>query len=148
MHTIKMRNNSEYCVDNQWVAPYNPFFSLKYGAHINVQVVNSVEAIKYLYKYVNKGHDKVTFTIQDDTGNERILHACRPTCIPGHVEIYIGRENQRNKQETTMSMQTMHEVLLKLQERIEFDGLDMHNNFELPRQEPQHSPFSTTFIPA
>ena len=30
-----------------------------------------------------------------------------------------------------MSMQTMHEVLLKLQERIEFDGLDMNKNFRI-----------------
>ena len=38
----------------------------------------------------------------------------------------------RNKLETTMSMQTMHEVLLKLRERTGFDGLDMHKNFGLP----------------
>ena len=41
----------------------------------------------------------------------------------------LGEEIMRSKQETTMSMQTMHEVLLKLQERIEFDGLDMKNFF-------------------
>ena len=55
-----MKNSREYCIDNKWVVPYHPFFSLKYGAHINVEVVNSVEEIKYLYKYVTKGHDKVT----------------------------------------------------------------------------------------
>ena len=38
----------------------------------------------------------------------------------------------RSKKETTMSMQTMHEVLLQLQERIEFDDLDMNKNFGLP----------------
>ena len=35
-----------------------------------------------------------------------------------------------------MSMRTMHEVLLKLQERIEFDGLDMYKNFGLPIPDP------------
>ena len=42
----------------------------------------------------------------------------------------------KSKQETTMSMQTMHEVLLQLQERIEFDGLDMNKNFGLPTPDP------------
>ena len=41
-----------------------------------------------------------------------------------------------SKKETTMSMQTMHEVLLKQQERIEFDGLDINKNFELPTPDP------------
>ena len=39
-------------------------------------------------------------------------------------------------QETTMSMQTMHEVLLQLQERIEFDGWDINRNFGLPTPDP------------
>ena len=69
-----MKNNSEYCVDNKWVVPSNPFFSIKYGAHINVEAANSVEAIKYLYKYITKGHDKVTFTVEDDTGQEVPVH--------------------------------------------------------------------------
>ena len=30
----------------------------------------------------------------------------------------------------------MHEVLLQLQERIEFDGLDMNKNFDLPTPDP------------
>ena len=42
----------------------------------------------------------------------------------------------RSKQETTMSMQTMYEVLLQLQERIEFDGLNINKNFGLPTPDP------------
>ena len=39
------------CVmDNGWVVPYNPWLSQKYDAHINVEVVASVKAVKYLYK--------------------------------------------------------------------------------------------------
>ena len=45
-------------VDNTRVAPYNPFLLLKYRTHINVEVVASISAVKYLYKYVYKGPDR------------------------------------------------------------------------------------------
>jgi hypothetical protein len=43
---------------NQWVVPYNPAFLLKYDCHINVEVCSSIKAIKYMHKYVYKGHDR------------------------------------------------------------------------------------------
>ena len=45
-------------LDNRWVVPYNPFLLLKYNAHINVEICTTVTAVKYLYKYVYKGHDR------------------------------------------------------------------------------------------
>ena len=42
------------------VSSYNPYFALKYDAHINVQIVCTVKSVKYLYKYVYKG-DKVVY---------------------------------------------------------------------------------------
>jgi hypothetical protein len=39
------------------VVPYNPYLSLLFNCHINVEVCTSVAAIKYLHKYVYKGHD-------------------------------------------------------------------------------------------
>ena len=46
-------------VDNRWVVPYNPYLLAKYVAHINVEICTSVTAVKYLYKYVYKGPDRV-----------------------------------------------------------------------------------------
>ena len=45
-------------LDNRWVVPYNPYLLLKFNAHINVEICSTVSAVKYLYKYVYKGHDR------------------------------------------------------------------------------------------
>lgn len=52
-----------FVVDNRWVVPYNPFLSQKYNAHINVEICSTVKAVKYIYKYVYKGHDKALFSL-------------------------------------------------------------------------------------
>ena len=64
--TMQMARNLGYEVpmDNRHVVPYNPYLLHKYQAHINVEWCASIRAVKYLYKYVYKGHDKATVTLQ------------------------------------------------------------------------------------
>lgn len=48
---------------NQDVVPYNPYLSARYECHINVEVCTSILAVKYLFKYVYKGHDRANVAL-------------------------------------------------------------------------------------
>ena len=40
--------------------PYNPYLLLRYNCHINVEICSRLKTVKYLYKYIYKGHDRVS----------------------------------------------------------------------------------------
>ena len=60
-------------IDNRWVVPYNPYLSLRYGCHINVEFCTSPKATKYLYKYVTKGQDRamIATVVENQDGMPR-----------------------------------------------------------------------------
>ncbi|MCH79313.1 ATP-dependent DNA helicase PIF1 [Trifolium medium] len=55
-------------LDNGNVVPYNPFLLMRYQGHINVEYCNKSNAIKYLFKYVNKGPDRSNLEITNGKG--------------------------------------------------------------------------------
>jgi hypothetical protein len=56
-------------LDNRWVVLHNVYLSTKYNAHINIEVCNNIRAVKYLFKYVYKGHDRATIEISHQSDN-------------------------------------------------------------------------------
>ncbi|XP_035544174.1 uncharacterized protein LOC118347928 [Juglans regia] len=58
--TVKVRGTD---LDNRWVVPHNPYLLAKFDCHLNVEICSTIKAVKYLYKYIYKGHDRVAFNL-------------------------------------------------------------------------------------
>ncbi len=75
--------NSSFVFDNPWVVPYNPYLTMRYQCHINVEVCSSVMDVKYIYKYVYKGHDRALAVVQSEA---RVLPTAVPQAASGGAE--------------------------------------------------------------
>jgi hypothetical protein len=51
-------------LDNYWVVPYNPYLCKKFNGHINTKASISIYGVKYLFKYIYKGHDRAMMVIE------------------------------------------------------------------------------------
>ncbi|KAL3532518.1 hypothetical protein ACH5RR_006039 [Cinchona calisaya] len=67
--SVKVRN---YYLDNRWVAPYNPYLLAMFDCHLNVEIFSTIKLVKYLYTYIYKGHDRVSFHITSEDSREDI----------------------------------------------------------------------------
>lgn len=67
----KVINQVKIDIDNRFIVPYNAFLLRYFQAHINVEICASVHSVKYLHKYVYKGHDCANIQVTTD-GN--VLH--------------------------------------------------------------------------
>ncbi|GFT78626.1 ATP-dependent DNA helicase [Trichonephila clavipes] len=86
-HTLAQKPRGgiqEILVDNSWIVPYSPLLSKIFNCHINVEFCNTVKAIKYICKYINKGSDQAIFNIRqqdnvniDPRDEMQTFRACR-----------------------------------------------------------------------
>jgi hypothetical protein len=68
----KPGTDQDVILDNCWVVPYNPFLLNKFRVYINVEICATVQAIKYIHKYVYKGYDRTTLEVRTTTENDEI----------------------------------------------------------------------------
>ena len=65
-------NFGSHDLDNSCVVPHSPYLLQKYDCHINVEACVSIKSVKYLYKYVYKGHDAANIQLQQVTDYDEI----------------------------------------------------------------------------
>ena len=61
---MPLNDHYRIMVNNTWVVPYNHWLLLKYNCHINVEICCNIKNVKYLYKYVYKGPDRVSMEVR------------------------------------------------------------------------------------
>ncbi|XP_058789100.1 uncharacterized protein LOC131663051 [Phymastichus coffea] len=84
---ITYEKTNNHIVDNSWVVPYCAILLEMFDCHINVEAVSSISAVKYLYKYIYKGHDAATVIIQDSQNGIVIEHDEICQCLDAR---YVG----------------------------------------------------------
>lgn len=57
-------------LDNIWVVPHNPKLLMMLNCHINVEICSSIKSVKYVFKYVYKGHDTAAVQVEPDGAEE------------------------------------------------------------------------------
>ncbi|XP_027120495.1 uncharacterized protein [Coffea arabica] len=67
--TVKVRGDH---LDNQWVVPYNAYLLSRFDCHMNVEICSTIQAVKYIYKYIYKGHDKILYQLSNGEANQML----------------------------------------------------------------------------
>jgi hypothetical protein len=80
-----------HCFTNQHVVPYNPYLTGKYDCHINIEVASTIFSVKYLFKYVYKGHDRSAVIFRSESN----IHSSAGR--PDDVERQAQRTLQRDE---------------------------------------------------
>ncbi|XP_058797039.1 uncharacterized protein LOC131667563 [Phymastichus coffea] len=84
---VQYERSNGHTVDNRWVVPHCRELLLLFDCHINVEIVSSIKAVKYLYKYIYKGHDTATVVIGQAENGPTIEHDECHNFIETH---YVG----------------------------------------------------------
>ena len=77
-YVMKRVNSIEMAMSNEWLILYSSFLTQKYHAHINVEVVETVQVCKYIYKYIYKDEDCIILHFDEINLNEiaEYLNGC------------------------------------------------------------------------
>ena len=68
---------------HRWAVPHNIFSAAKFNAHINVEICNQIDSLKYAYNFEFKGHDRAHVYI--GTNKEDFLNEIRNSLYAKYV---------------------------------------------------------------
>ena len=71
----KVVNQQAINIDIRWVVPHNIYLCTNCDAHINVELCSSINSIKYVHKYVYKGHDRASMSVEQQDKIKTFLDA-------------------------------------------------------------------------
>ncbi|XP_068340932.1 uncharacterized protein [Pyrus communis] len=120
---VSLNRQGNIMVDNSWVIPYNPWLLLRYDCHINVEICASIKSVKYLYKYVYKGPDRVTVEVQSDPQYDEIKQfqdarwVCAPEALWKIFKFIINRIYP-SVERMQIHLPNMHQVQFRADESI------------------------------
>jgi hypothetical protein len=67
---VEVRNSK---LDNRWVIPFNPSLLMLYNCHINIEICSSIKAVKYLYKYIYKGPNGTSYSVDKSDNCDKVV---------------------------------------------------------------------------
>jgi hypothetical protein len=67
---VEVRNSK---LDNRWVIPFNPSLLMLYNCHINVEICSNIKAVKYMYKYVYKGPNGASYSVDKSDSGDKVV---------------------------------------------------------------------------
>jgi hypothetical protein len=67
---VEVRNAK---LDNRWVVPFNPSLLMLYNCHINVEICSSIKAMKYMYKYIYRGPDGTSYSVDKSKNGDKVV---------------------------------------------------------------------------
>ena len=83
--TVKVKGVN---LDNRWVVPHNLYLCKKFDCHINVEICSSIHAVKYLFKYIYKGHDRATVALSNSITINEIQHFIDTRYVSAHESVW------------------------------------------------------------
>ncbi|UYV81777.1 hypothetical protein LAZ67_20002341 [Cordylochernes scorpioides] len=147
--------NKNISVDNRWVVPYSPFLLKKYDCHINVQVCTSIKSVKYIFKYILKGHDCANLEIKY---NEiKTYLNSRYVCAPESMYRIFGFDlysKSHKIERLPVHLEDMHSLVFEEQDDI-LEVINRPNNkksmltayFDLNINDPEARNYTYAQIP-
>jgi hypothetical protein len=102
-------------LDNHWVVSHNVYLSTKYDVHINVEVCNNIRVVKYLFKYVYKGHDHATIEISCQNNNATEGNVVEPDEIKKYLDCRYVSTSEATRRIFKFDMHEQFPIVERLQ---------------------------------